>query len=145
MPKGEVKTRRVAEGSPSFEEGPNLIHTISATATGESAMKNSIFVIKPYRWESMWVFDDANVGLVKEPFVSGADTMIDVATAHIPNASQGFVALFSVGYFPDAKIVLSERKATASSTAGPTRIWKAGSVRPCSSILSRRRRSCTSR
>ena len=44
-------------------------------------MKNSIFVIKPYKWEGMWVFDDPNVGLVKEPFVGGADTMIDVATA----------------------------------------------------------------
>jgi hypothetical protein len=26
-------------------------------------MKNSIFVIKPYKWEGMWVFDDAAVGL----------------------------------------------------------------------------------
>ncbi len=69
-------------------------------------MKNSIFVIKPYKWEGMWVFDDANVGLVRELFVGGADTMIDVATAHIPNASKGFVAVFSAGYFPDAKIVL---------------------------------------
>ncbi len=69
-------------------------------------MKNSIFVIKPYKWENMWVFDDPNVGLAREPFVGGADTMIDVATAHIPNATQGFVAIFSAGYFPDAKIVL---------------------------------------
>ena len=67
---------------------------------------NSIFVIKPYMWEGMWVFDDPNVGLVKEPFVGGADTMIDVATAHIPNANQGFIAVFSAGYFPDAKIIL---------------------------------------
>ena len=69
-------------------------------------MNNSIFVIKPYKWEGMWVFDDANVGLVKEPFVGGADTMIDVATAHIPNAEKGFVAVFSANYFPDAQIVL---------------------------------------
>ena len=69
-------------------------------------MKNSIFVIKPYKWEGMWVFDDPNVGLVREPFVSGADTMIDVATAHIPNANQGFLAVFSASYFPDAQIVL---------------------------------------
>ena len=67
---------------------------------------NSIFVIKPYRWEGMWVFDDPNVGLVKEPFVGGADKMIDVATAHIPNANQGFIAVFSAGYFPDARIIL---------------------------------------
>ena len=69
-------------------------------------MKNSIFVIKPYKWEGLWVFDDANVGLVKEPFVGGADTMIDVATAHISNADKGFLAVFSASYFPDAQIVL---------------------------------------
>ena len=35
-------------------------------------MKNSIFVIKPYKWNGMWVFDDERVGLDKEPFVAGA-------------------------------------------------------------------------
>jgi hypothetical protein len=69
-------------------------------------MNNSIFVIKPYKWEGLWVFDDANVGLVREPFVGGADTMIDVATAQIPAAEKGFVAVFSAGYFQNAQIVL---------------------------------------
>jgi len=69
-------------------------------------MKNAISVIKPYRWEGMWVFDDPAVGLVREPFVGGADTMIDVATAHLPNADRGFIAVFSASYFPDAQIVL---------------------------------------
>lgn len=69
-------------------------------------MSNSIFVIKPYRWEGMWVFDDPAVGLVREPFVGGADRIIDVATAQIPDAEKGFVAVFSAGYFPDAQIVL---------------------------------------
>jgi hypothetical protein len=32
--------------------------------------------------------------------------MIDMATAHIPNADRGCVALFSAGYSPDAQIVL---------------------------------------
>jgi hypothetical protein len=54
----------------------------------------------------MWVFDDAAVGLGREPFVGGADTMIDLATAHLPNAAQGFLAVFSASYFPDAQIVL---------------------------------------
>jgi len=54
----------------------------------------------------MLVFDDPNVGLVKEAFVGGADTMIDVATVSLPNANQGFIAVFSASYFPDAKIVL---------------------------------------
>ena len=69
-------------------------------------MNNSISVIKPYKWEGMWVFDDPNVGLVKEPFVGGADTLIDHATSHILNANQGFIAVFSAGNFPDAKIVM---------------------------------------
>ena len=69
-------------------------------------MKNSIFVIKPYKWEGMWVFDDPSVGLVREPFVGGADTMIDVATVHLPRADQGFLAVFSASFFPDAQIVL---------------------------------------
>lgn len=69
-------------------------------------MNNAIYVIKPYKWEGLWVFDDPNVGLVKEPFVGGADTMIDVATAPIPNATKGFLAIFSASDFPDAQIVL---------------------------------------
>lgn len=32
--------------------------------------------------------------------------MIDRATAHLPNADQSFLAVFSAGYFPDAQIVL---------------------------------------
>lgn len=38
---------------------------------------NAIFVIAPYKWEGMWVFDDPQVGLHREPFVSGADVMMD--------------------------------------------------------------------
>ena len=41
-------------------------------------MKNSIFVIKPYKWNGMWVFDDKR-GPDSEPFVAGADTMTDGA------------------------------------------------------------------
>lgn len=68
--------------------------------------RNQIFVIRPYRWEGMWVFDDPAVGLVREPFVAGVPAMIETATAHIPNAERGFVAVFSAGYFPDATIIL---------------------------------------
>jgi hypothetical protein len=33
-------------------------------------MNNAIFVIKPYKWNGMWVFDDERVGLDKEPFMT---------------------------------------------------------------------------
>lgn len=67
---------------------------------------NSLNVIAPYRWEGMWVFDDPRVGLNKEPFVSGADTMIDVLVAAIPNADAGFRLIFSGAPFPGYQIAV---------------------------------------
>lgn len=71
--------------------------------------ENAIFVIKPYRWEGMWVFDDERVGLVKEPFVGGADTLIDMAVEKkgIEGADRGFLMVFSAGPFPDADLELT--------------------------------------
>lgn len=60
-----------------------------------TANKNSVQVIAPYRHAGTWVFDDPNVGLVKEPFVSGIPEMIDALVACVPNARQGFRLLFS--------------------------------------------------
>ena len=70
---------------------------------------NAINVIKPYKWNGMWVFDDDRVGLDKEPFVAGADTMIDAAIAMkgIQNAHQGFVLVFSEYPFPDADMEIN--------------------------------------
>lgn len=61
---------------------------------------NSIMAIHPYKSDGLWVFDDASVGLVREPFVAGADEMIDLLVAGIPNADQGFTLLFSAQPFP---------------------------------------------
>lgn len=61
---------------------------------------NSLFVIAPYKSDGTWVFDDPSVGLLREPFVSGADTVLDVLTADIPNAEDGFKLIFSPQPFP---------------------------------------------
>lgn len=84
---------------------------------------NSIAVIKPYRWEGMWVFDDDRVGLVKEPFVGGADTLIDLAVEQqgIENAADGFLLLFSTGPFPGGDIRLDWVREEAG---GNIYIWK---------------------
>jgi hypothetical protein len=71
---------------------------------------NSISLIVPYRHEGMWVFDDPRVGLDKEPFVSGADTMIDVLVTEIPNANKGFRLLFSASPFPGFTAKLEWRR-----------------------------------
>jgi hypothetical protein len=61
---------------------------------------NAIHIIAPYRHLGMWVFDDARVGLTQEPFVSGADIIIDELVRDIPNAEKGFRLLFSPTPFP---------------------------------------------
>lgn len=61
---------------------------------------NAINIISPYRHLGLWVFDDPRVGLVQEPFVSGADLVIDRLVESIPNAQEGFVLMFSTTPFP---------------------------------------------
>jgi hypothetical protein len=68
-------------------------------STSPLGIVNTINVIAPYKYLGMWVFDDARVGLVQEPFVSGADVLIDRAVADIPDAQAGFLLLFSASPF----------------------------------------------
>ena len=74
---------------------------------------NAINVISPYKHHGMWVFDDARVGLVQEPFVSGADTWIDRVVADIPGAEKGFTLIFSSTPFPGHQYRLDWRRAEA--------------------------------
>ena len=61
---------------------------------------NALVAIYPYKHEGLWVFDDPKVGLTQEPFISGADVVIDRMTANIPGAESGFRLLFSAQPFP---------------------------------------------
>jgi hypothetical protein len=61
---------------------------------------NSLFAIAPYKYQGFWVFDDPSVGLRQEPFVSGADEILDLLTADIPDATSGFRLVFSPQPFP---------------------------------------------
>lgn len=74
----------------------------SAVATRESEPPpvNALFAIAPYRFQGFWVFDDPGVGLRQEPFVSGADTILDILTEDIPDAAGGFKLVFSPRPFP---------------------------------------------
>lgn len=60
---------------------------------------NAITVIHPYKDHGIWVFDDDKVGLVKEPFVAGADIMLDIVTGNADKCS----LMFSANEFPDAE------------------------------------------
>jgi hypothetical protein len=64
---------------------------------------NALNVIYPYKCEGVWVFDDARVGLDREPFVEGADAIIEKALdmKDIRGAEKGFRLVFSAGQFPN--------------------------------------------
>jgi hypothetical protein len=71
---------------------------------------NAINAIHPYKHQGLWVFDDARVGLVQEPFVSGADDIIDRMVHDIPSAEAGFILLFSSTPFPGSQVTLEWRR-----------------------------------
>ena len=70
-------------------------------------MANVLTVIQPYWYQDTWVFDDASVGLEKEPFVQGIPEMIDYLVKDIPNARSGFVLLFSSQPFAGYQVELT--------------------------------------
>ena len=105
---------------------------------------NAINVIAPYKHHGMWVFDDPRVGLNQEPFVAGADAMIDRVVADIPNADKGFTLIFSATPFPGHSSTGCVLMRTAAIGIAPrTSIWKAGSVRRCFDISTKRRSNFT--
>ncbi len=71
---------------------------------------NSILVIHPYKIQGIWVFDDERAGLKQEPFVAGADTIIDRMVHGIPNAESGFSLFFSATLFPGHQIRFEWRR-----------------------------------
>ena len=73
-------------------------------------MANVMNVIYPYKYNGTWVFDDEKFGLLQEPFVSGADDIIEKMTAKLYNAENGFILLFSSNPFPGYKIAFEWRR-----------------------------------
>jgi hypothetical protein len=71
---------------------------------------NSMSVLFPYKFEGMWVFDDPDTGLHREPFVFGIDEIITRVVASIPNAESGFRLLYSTSPFPGFMVKLEWRR-----------------------------------
>ena len=60
---------------------------------------NSIMVVKPYKWEGMWVSDDEKTGLLREPFVAGVPEILEALLEQqgipVEEAEKGFRLIFS--------------------------------------------------
>lgn len=67
---------------------------------------NSIRVIQPYKWAGMWVFDDPNVHLDKEPFVGGVPEILDILLERHEITGDRFTLVFSDVEFPDHNDVI---------------------------------------
>ena len=70
-------------------------------------MNNAMMMISPYKYNEQWVFDDESTGLVREPFVAGADKIIDEMVQSINDPASGFNLIFSDIKFPGHQIELS--------------------------------------
>ena len=57
---------------------------------------NALRIIEPYRFGGTWVFDDAAVGLQREPFVAGMDAILD----RVADGAERVTLLFSEQPFP---------------------------------------------
>lgn len=78
-------------------------------------MQNSIFTIYPYRTEGNgWAFDDETVGLVREPFVAGADDLLSLLSGGAPKMA----VTFSDQWFPDHLLVLEQMTKEELVSAG---------------------------
>ena len=69
---------------------------------------NALMTLRPYKWGTMWVFDDAAVGLRKEPFVSGIPEILDdlLAENKINDPDNGYYLTFSATPFPGYQRVM---------------------------------------
>lgn len=65
--------------------------------------QNSIFTIHPYRTSKTgWAFDDDAVGLVREPFVAGADNFLSL----LAGEADKMEVTFSADWFPSHQVKL---------------------------------------
>lgn len=64
---------------------------------------NAIRVIHPYWHEGQLCFDDEKAGLVREPFVAGADWVLHLLSSRVEGCGQEFTLLFSDQEFPGAQ------------------------------------------
>ncbi len=80
-------------------------------AGGQTATSNSVQVIFPYSVNGVWMFDDADKGLKREPFVGAINPMLDTLCTNIPSAQAGIQLFFSATYLPKYSAKLDWRRA----------------------------------
>lgn len=99
-------------GNPDNSRAKQEIEAYNLSVPGRKNLQstNSLLVIRPYRHNGLWVFDDVRVGLTAEPFVAGADDLIDhvleVKGMYGAAMRDGFTAVFGKQEFRGADVRL---------------------------------------
>lgn len=83
---------------------------VSLPESSHARTVNAISALHPYKHEGLWVFDDPDAGLRREPFVFGIDKMIDRLVTDIPEAELGFRLILSPTPFPGYTVKLEWRR-----------------------------------
>jgi predicted NUDIX family NTP pyrophosphohydrolase len=127
-----------------LDGGFSVSYIPSARARGLT--HNSLIVIAPYWFEGTWVFDDDQVGLHREPFVTGVPEIINELVKDIPDAKRGFRLTCSETAFPgfQRKLTWVRAENGGNSIAWINQNWKAGFAPPCSGTSTTRLRSSMS-
>lgn len=76
--------------------------------------QNSLKFITVYRYNGFWVFDEPSVSLVKEPFVAGADTLIDI----LAKDKEKVAFIFTEHKFPGYNLSLIKTNEEVDGTTG---------------------------
>ena len=71
---------------------------------------NCIYVIFPYKFSGIWMFDDEAHDLKKEAFVSGMPEIINNLVKKLKNPENGFSLYFSQAEFPGFQLKLEHLK-----------------------------------
>lgn len=85
-----------------------------------SVPQNAIQVINTYKHGEAWVFDDPNVGLVKEPFVAGADTLIQHIADTWLGGKDKVTIIFADIAFPNYDIIIDKVDKNVMGESGTT-------------------------
>ena len=97
----------------------NMITTIKKSMQQFIQPQNALLIIHPYYHKEAWVFDDEEKGLVKEPFVAGADDFIEYILAKmgkLVKGRKGFSLIFSQMPFKGQQhVLLYQKKAFGGS------------------------------
>lgn len=82
--------------------------------------ENSIMMIKPYKDQGQWMFDDPTVGLQRELLIAGADTMLDI----LSEGKDSLTIVFSKTKFPGSEMELELMSTVDEGEGGTVYRWE---------------------